>query len=77
MKNVFDGVLLWEFGMKVEVGHFADWWYLEDVPVEEEKHTKKEIYWMLLQKLEEDGWWEWQPSINEDATGEESAEVLP
>ena len=25
---------------KVEVGHFADRWYLEDVPVEEEKHTK-------------------------------------
>ena len=49
--------------------------YLEDVPVEEENHTKKEIYWMLLQKLEEDDWWEWPPSVNEDATGEESAEV--
>ena len=61
--------------MKVEVGQFADRRYLEDVPVEEEKHTKKEIYWMLLQKLEEDDWWDWLPSLNEDATVEESAEV--
>ena len=30
---------------------------------------------MLLQKLEVADQWDWIPSINEDATGEESAEV--
>ena len=48
---------------------------MQDATVEEEKHTKYKLYWMLLQKLEEDGWWELPPSVNEDATGEESAEV--
>ena len=53
MKWVVDGVLLQQFGMKVEVGHFAEWWYEEDVSMDDVHFSKNELYQMLLKKMQE------------------------
>ena len=46
-----DGVLVEQFGMKVEVGHFADRRFLEDQPMDEIQVFKKDLYSMLLKKM--------------------------
>ena len=53
MKWVVDGVLLQQFGMKVEVGHFAERWYEEDVSMDDVHFSKNELYQMLLKKMQE------------------------
>ena len=39
--------------MKVEVGHFAEWWYEEDVSMDDVHFSKNELYQMLLKKMQE------------------------
>ena len=46
-----------------------------DHTVEEENTTKYKFDWMLIHNLEENVWWDWLPSINENETGEEYSEV--
>ena len=53
MKWVVDGVLLQQFGMKAEVGHFAERWYEEDVSMDDVHFSKNELYQMLLKKMQE------------------------
>jgi len=53
LKWVVDGVLLQQFGMKVEVGHFAERWYEEDVSMDDVHFSKNELYQMLLKKMQE------------------------
>ena len=53
MKWVVDGVLLQQFGMKVEVDHFAERWYEEDVSMDDVHFSKNELYQMLLKKMQE------------------------
>ena len=39
--------------MKVEVGHFAERWYEEDVSMDDVHFSKNELYLMLLKKMQE------------------------